>query len=74
MTMVVEGTCESGIVTLKNKIHVPEKTEVLVVFKNRKSKKNFLKSAGSWKGVDEDLLENFINSRKNMRERGFVRA
>jgi predicted DNA-binding antitoxin AbrB/MazE fold protein len=69
--MVVEGIYEMGTVTLKHKVNIPEKTEVLVVINERKNRKNFLKSAGSWKGVDEGVFDAILSARKDKRERGF---
>jgi hypothetical protein len=71
MSVMVEGVYERGIVKLKNRIEFPDKSDVLVIFKSRKSKKNFLKAAGSWKNIDGNLFDAILKSRDNIRERGF---
>ena len=71
MSLVVEGVYDSGIVTLKSKIKIPDKSDVLVIFKNKRSKKKFWKAAGSWKDIDDSFTEMILKSRKNSRERGF---
>ena len=72
MSLVVEGVYDSGIVTLKNKIKIPDKSKVLVIFQNKRSKKKFWNAAGSWKGIDDSFSEMILKSRKNLRERGFT--
>jgi predicted DNA-binding antitoxin AbrB/MazE fold protein len=71
MSFVVEGVYERGIVKLKNRPDAPDRSDVLVIFKNKKSKKSFLKAAGSGKNIDGSLFEAILNSRNNIRERGF---
>jgi predicted DNA-binding antitoxin AbrB/MazE fold protein len=71
MSLVVEGVYDSGIVTLKSKIKIPDKSEVLVIFQNKRSKKKFWNAAGSWKDIDDSFTEMILKSRKNLRERGF---
>jgi predicted DNA-binding antitoxin AbrB/MazE fold protein len=71
MSLVVEGVYDSGIVTLKSKIKIPDKSKVLVIFQNKRSKKKFWNAAGSWKDIDDSFTEMILKSRKNLRERGF---
>ncbi len=71
MSFVVEGIYERGVVKLKNRLDVPDRSDVLVIFKNRGSKENFLKAAGSWKNIDGSLFDAILSSRNNIRERGF---
>lgn len=71
MNLVIEGVYDSGIVTLKRKIKIPDKSEVLVIFQNKRSKKKFWDAAGSWKDIDDSFTEMILKSRKNLRERGF---
>lgn len=65
MSVVVEGVYDRGIVTLKNEVNIPDKTDVLVIINDRKNKENFLKSAGSWKGVDLSIFDEILDSRKD---------
>ena len=69
MSVVVEGVQDRGIVTLKNEVNIPDKTDVLVIINDRKNKENFLKSAGSWKGIDLGIFDEILNSRKDIRNR-----
>ncbi len=71
MSLVVEGVYDSGIVILKSKIKIPDKSKVLVIFQNKRSKKKFWNAAGSWKDIDDCFTEMILKSRKNLRERGF---
>lgn len=71
MSMVVEGVYERGTVTLKQEVKIPDKTEVLVIFNDKKSKERFLKSAGAWKEVDDSIFDAILNARKDKRKRGF---
>ncbi len=71
MSLMVEGVYDSGIVRLKNKIKVPDKSDVLVIFRNKRSKKKFWKAAGSWKDIDNNFTGMILEARKNLRERGF---
>ncbi len=64
MSVVVAGTYSGGIVRLKNKVKIPNNTDVLVVFAERGDKDSFLKSAGSWKGVGPDIWDDILASRK----------
>jgi predicted DNA-binding antitoxin AbrB/MazE fold protein len=71
MSVVVEGVYDRGIVTLKNEVNIPDKTDVLVIINDRKNKENFLKSAGSWTGIDLSIFDEILDSRKDKRTRGF---
>jgi predicted DNA-binding antitoxin AbrB/MazE fold protein len=71
MSMVVEGVYERGAVILKQEVNIPDKTEVLVIFNDKKSKERFLKSAGSWKEVDDSIFDAILSARKDRRKRGF---
>jgi predicted DNA-binding antitoxin AbrB/MazE fold protein len=69
MSVVVEGIYEEGIVKLKTEVEIPDNTEVLVVFKEKKDKERFLKSAGSWENIDPKIFSNISKSRKDLRDR-----
>jgi predicted DNA-binding antitoxin AbrB/MazE fold protein len=69
MNVVVEGIYERGIVKLKNEVKAPDNSEVLVIFKNKSDREKFLKSAGSWKGIDTDVFTDILKSRVDLRER-----
>lgn len=72
MSIVIEGVYERGVITLKDDISIPDKTEVLVFIDGKKSKENFLKAAGSWRDIDLSVFDTIMNSRENKRERGFI--
>lgn len=67
--MLVEGIYQNGIVKLKNRIKIPENSEVFVVYKDKKSKASFMQSAGSWKDIDTTIFDEILSSRKDLRQR-----
>ncbi len=69
MSVIVEGVYDSGIVKLKTKVEASNDTEVLVIFKDKPDKEKFLQSAGSWADVDESIIKEIYESRRNLRER-----
>lgn len=70
--MLVQGIFQDGVVKLKNNIEIPENSEVIVLFKDKSSKANFLESAGSWKDLDTSIFDEILDSRKNDKERNLV--
>ena len=66
MSVIAEGIYNCGVVRLKKKdIKIPEDSHVLVIFKDDTNKERFLKSAGTWENVDDEVFTNILNYRKD---------